>query len=235
MIDGLTPKVFALRHAPAQAWRNGGGVTHELLCGPSLAEGQWRYRISVAQIASDGAFSSFPGMQRHFAVLSGQGVDLTIDGIVHRLQCTSAALSFSGQSEVMCRLIDGPSLDLNFMVALGAQPEPHDRRANLERRSGLHALSSGQAFNFDAPGLAQAASSQASSTQALRCGGLFTTTSGTCHWQGQHSASSKPLGKHELLWFADVPESLSFTALHASSYPATVAWAMHLHSSESPS
>jgi environmental stress-induced protein Ves len=40
-------------------WKNGGGVTRELLAWPG--GGDWQVRISVAEIEADGPFSSFPG------------------------------------------------------------------------------------------------------------------------------------------------------------------------------
>ena len=68
---------------PGQAWRNGAGVTRELLARPSAAD--WRVRVSVADIDRDGPFSAYPGVERWFTVLKGTGVDLAIDGQVRRL------------------------------------------------------------------------------------------------------------------------------------------------------
>ena len=59
---------------PPQPWRNGGGVTRELLAWPD--GGDWRVRVSVADIDADGPFSAFPGVERWFAVLEGAGVAL---------------------------------------------------------------------------------------------------------------------------------------------------------------
>ena len=41
-------------------WRNGGGVTRELLAWPS--PGDWALRISVAEVERDGPFSRYPGV-----------------------------------------------------------------------------------------------------------------------------------------------------------------------------
>ena len=57
-------------------WRNGGGVTRELLTWPPLSGDDWAVRVSVATIDKDGPFSAFPGIQRWFAVLDGAGVQL---------------------------------------------------------------------------------------------------------------------------------------------------------------
>jgi environmental stress-induced protein Ves len=97
-----------------QPWRNSGGRTRELLAWPESSN--WAFRISVADIEADGAFSIFPGVQRWFAVLEGAGVELTIDGFPKRLTRNAAPLRFSGASVTTCRLLDGPTLDLNLML-----------------------------------------------------------------------------------------------------------------------
>ena len=63
--------VVALMSAAPQPWRNGGGVTRELLAGRTE---DWSVRLSVADIERDGPFSAFAGVDRWFAVLSGAGV-----------------------------------------------------------------------------------------------------------------------------------------------------------------
>jgi environmental stress-induced protein Ves len=98
----------------AQPWRNGGGVTRELLARPDAAA--WRLRVSVADVAADGPFSVFPGVTRWFAVLEGAGVVLTIDGVEHRCVAGGEALAFAGKAVTQCRLIDGPTRDLNLML-----------------------------------------------------------------------------------------------------------------------
>ena len=103
-----------LGHATPQRWRNGGGWTRELLAWPDA--GDWRVRVSVADIESDGPFSSFPGVQRFFAVLDGAGVELTIDGVAQRVKRDEEAVRFAGSAQTSCRLLDGPIRDLNLMV-----------------------------------------------------------------------------------------------------------------------
>jgi uncharacterized protein len=110
----MTPRLIVLAATPPQPWRNGGGVTRELLAWP--AGGQWQVRVSVAEIETDGPFSPFPGVERWFAVLEGGGVLLTIAGAEHRCRAGDPPLSFSGESAVDCRLLRGPSRDLNLML-----------------------------------------------------------------------------------------------------------------------
>ena len=100
--------------AAPQPWRNGGGVTRELLAWPTA--GEWRVRISVADIETDGPFSAYPGVSRWFAVLKGAGVELNVDGALHRVTRNAAPLAFAGDATTTCRLIDGPTRDLNLML-----------------------------------------------------------------------------------------------------------------------
>ncbi len=55
---------------PATPWKNGGGVTREIVCQPpgaGLAAFDWR--VSIATIASDGPFSLFAGIDRVITLL----------------------------------------------------------------------------------------------------------------------------------------------------------------------
>jgi environmental stress-induced protein Ves len=100
--------------APVQLWRNGGGVTRELLAWPDVDD--WRVRISVADIKADGPFSTYPGVQRWFTVLLGGGVALTIAGAERLCRIGDEPFAFPGESPASCRLIAGVSRDLNLML-----------------------------------------------------------------------------------------------------------------------
>ena len=115
-----------LQDTPAQPWRNGGGSTRELLAWP--VDVPWQVRVSVAAITSDGPFSSFPGIERWFAVLSGAGVVLDLPQGLREITCADAPLRFEGEAAPACRLIDGPTLDLNLMAQRTAG-QPLMRRA----------------------------------------------------------------------------------------------------------
>jgi environmental stress-induced protein Ves len=108
-----------LHAAAAQPWRNGGGLTRELLAWPPASPGApaaWTVRVSVADIASDGPFSAFPGLRRGFAVLEGAGVVLALQAGERRLAAGDDVLLFDGAEAPGCRLVDGPTRDLNLMV-----------------------------------------------------------------------------------------------------------------------
>ena len=55
-------------------WKNGGGVTREIAAHPPEAglDG-FDWRLSMADVASDGPFSAFPGIDRTLTVIEGAG------------------------------------------------------------------------------------------------------------------------------------------------------------------
>jgi environmental stress-induced protein Ves len=110
----VQPLLVRTADVPARPWKNGGGVTRELLALPEGSD--WRVRISVADVASDGPFSTFAGVDRWFAALDGAGVELTIDGNAQRVTADDDAVAFAGAAQTRCRLIDGPTRDLNLML-----------------------------------------------------------------------------------------------------------------------
>lgn len=131
--------LISLSEAPAAPWRNGGGVTRELAAGPARED--WAWRISVADVTADGPFSHFPGVQRWFAVVRGEGVRLAVDGAVHEVVGTSAPLEFDGAAQVQSWLLAGPTQDLNLMV-------------HRERASGVMTrLAGGRCFTTAAEGV----------------------------------------------------------------------------------
>lgn len=112
--DGRVERVVRLADATPVPWRNGGGVTRELWCegeGPS----GFSVRLSVAEVAQDGPFSTFPGVDRVIAVLDGVGFELERPG-VHVRSAGHAPWAFAGEDAWECRLVDGPVRDFNVMV-----------------------------------------------------------------------------------------------------------------------
>jgi environmental stress-induced protein Ves len=186
-----------LIHAEAvapQAWRNGGGQTRELLAWPTASD--WRLRISRADIAASGPFSAFPGVQRWFVVLSGQGVVLHMPtpdrhALDHVLLPGHTPLHFDGGLAPGCTLVDGATQDLNLMARGG--------------QAGMLAV------EVDIPAAA-----------AWQCryamAGLYTACAG--HWTDGHQTVALPA--HSLLWLQRAPAA----AMHFTPAPgsATAAW-----------
>ena len=110
----MTPRIVRNIDVPAQRWRNGGGLTRELLTWPDAND--WQIRISVADIDVDGPFSIFAGVERWFTVLQGAGVELSVGTALHRLVRGDAPLHFAGDLPAACRLLDSSTRDLNLML-----------------------------------------------------------------------------------------------------------------------
>lgn len=103
--------------APAVPWRNGGGVTRELLALPTSSD--WDLRLSVADIDSDGPFSTFLNVPRTFAVIDGQGVLLTWPEKSLTVKVGDAPIVFDGSHPPVSHLLAGPVRDLNLMCRNG--------------------------------------------------------------------------------------------------------------------
>lgn len=103
-------------------WKNGGGSTTELLIHPPGAtlDGGFLWRLSRADVAASGPFSSFPGVDRTLMLLAGNG--LALDHGEHgrqRLEGPFRPVSFSGDWATSGTLLDGPCRDFNIMTARG--------------------------------------------------------------------------------------------------------------------
>ncbi|WP_137174737.1 HutD family protein [Massilia sp. HP4] len=97
-------------------WKNGGGSTIEIAIGPNDANfDDFDWRVSMATIAEDGAFSQFPGVDRTLALVDGHGMTLQIDGEPALISQAEPVVAFDGSSEVQARLNRGPTLDFNVM------------------------------------------------------------------------------------------------------------------------
>lgn len=116
-------QLIHLADVAATPWKNGGGLTRDLLLWPPGAADAWQLRISVAEVAQSGPFSAYPFVARWFCVLQGAGVVLHFNE-GHEKQITltpdSPPLHFDGALAPGCELVAGPTLDLNLMARQGA-------------------------------------------------------------------------------------------------------------------
>ena len=99
-------------------WKDGGGWTSEVAVRPGEGD-EFAWRISIAEIETDGDFSRFPGVDRSILVLDGPGMILDVAGAAVDLRANGPALAFSGEDAVHCRLPAGPNRDFNVMTRRG--------------------------------------------------------------------------------------------------------------------
>ena len=113
----MTLRVVHCDEVAPQPWKNGGGLTRELLAWPAAGThgNDWALRISVADIRAGGPFSAYAGIERWFAVLEGAGVRLVLPDGKRCVEAGDAPLQFAGEAAPPCELLDGPTRDLNLM------------------------------------------------------------------------------------------------------------------------
>jgi hypothetical protein len=93
-------------------WKNGGGITHEIARADDAGRLIWR--LSIAEVASDGPFSAFPGLTRILTVIAGAGLVLrSPEGVM--VAEPFAPLRFSGDLGVSAERIAGDVRDLNLI------------------------------------------------------------------------------------------------------------------------
>lgn len=111
-------KIVRASEYKTMPWKNGGGVTVEIAIHPPGASvNAFDWRISMATVAQDGPFSSFPGIDRTLAIIKGNGMALAIAG--HEpvpLTTKSTPLPFAADVPVDATLMDGAIVDLNVMT-----------------------------------------------------------------------------------------------------------------------
>ena len=98
-------------------WKNGGGLTREILkVPPDAAAFDWR--LSLATIEQPGPFSAFDGYDRTLVLIRGAGVELDFGSEGRAvLRAPGQLAAFDGGWATSCTLIDGPSSDLNLIVS----------------------------------------------------------------------------------------------------------------------
>jgi uncharacterized protein len=114
-------KIIRASSCRTTPWKNGSGATTEIAAEPpgaSLDTFDWR--VSVASVAVDGPFSTFPGIERTLAVIGGKGLLLKIGGnAAVSLERGSLPISFNGDVSTSARLTEGEITDLNVMTRRG--------------------------------------------------------------------------------------------------------------------
>lgn len=108
------PRVLPSHLYRRERWKNQHGWTREIARWPP--EGEWNWRMSIAEIEEDAPFSRFEGIERELVLLSGNGLRLRFgDGDACELMPPHDRLRFAGEREVHGELLDGPTQDFNLM------------------------------------------------------------------------------------------------------------------------
>ena len=113
----LTPRQYK-----TMPWKNGGGMTTEILAEPN-ATGGHLWRLSIAEVAQSGPFSDFSGYDRTIMLIEGVGFTLNFDpkdSPAKRLDRPYEPFPFDGGWKTDCTLIEGPVRDFNLMAAKDA-------------------------------------------------------------------------------------------------------------------
>jgi environmental stress-induced protein Ves len=100
-------------------WRNGMGVSWDIASDPPEVE-DFGWRFAIARIDADVPFSHYPGVDRIFTLIAGEGLDLDFAGgpglAVDRLFVPHA---YPCDVQTFCRLRHGPCRALNLFTRRG--------------------------------------------------------------------------------------------------------------------
>ena len=118
-------------------WRNGMGVSWEIASHKEQGASEFSWRFAKARIDRDVPFSIYPGMDRVFMQISGNGLDLEFEG-GHVLQVHESNVphAFACDIPLNCKLGGGPCFDLNLFTARGV----YEAQASVLRLSGMETL-----------------------------------------------------------------------------------------------
>jgi environmental stress-induced protein Ves len=126
----------------AVAWKNGGGLTHEVAVHPPGSDlDSFDWRVSLAEVRQGGPFSVFPGVDRHLALISGR-LELSIAGRdALTLAPDSLPLVFAGDVPASAAPVQAPVRDLNVMT----------RRGRCQARLTRHSVAGATTAKLEAP------------------------------------------------------------------------------------
>jgi len=100
-----------------QPWRNGMGATTELASAPRPGGAPgFLWRLSIADVATDGAFSIFPDIDRVITVIEGAGMTLDAGTNGRHVLEPFKPFAFPGEWPIDGFLKAGPVRDFNLMV-----------------------------------------------------------------------------------------------------------------------
>ncbi|HLB33080.1 MAG: hypothetical protein A3F67_08990 [Verrucomicrobia bacterium RIFCSPHIGHO2_12_FULL_41_10] len=122
----MNTQIITPQEWQTQPWKNGGGVTHELISEKDAKGILWR--VSIAEVRQNGPFSLFPGIDRIILLLEGAGFSLKFQESqsVKNINYHYEPFSFAGEEMIECALLGGSVRDFNVMTRRG------DLRATVE-------------------------------------------------------------------------------------------------------
>lgn len=107
-------------------WKNGRGTAHRVTVSPARAGyDTLDWHVSRPEIAADGPFSSYPGLDRQFMLVDGKGLTLRMRtgpdaaDFEQSIATPLEPFAFRGEWDVECRLHDGPVQVFNVMTRRG--------------------------------------------------------------------------------------------------------------------
>jgi len=110
-------QIYSPENFRSMPWRNGLGHTIELLAEYLPESTEFAWRLSMADVVSDGRFSDFSDYDRTLLLLQGDGITLNhgngkSDQLIEPLQVAR----FSGEAKTEASLHVGPIKDFNVMT-----------------------------------------------------------------------------------------------------------------------
>jgi len=129
---GRVPRILTPAEFRSQPWKNGGGVTHEIVRWPDPAAGGvatggdragdvYEIRISIADDRTPGPFSRFPGYRRWSFLAAAAPIVLDVAGTVHELVALGDHVEVGGDVAITCALPAGPTRLFNILVRDGVE------------------------------------------------------------------------------------------------------------------
>ena len=111
----MKAQIFGPADFREMPWANGKGSTVELRrC--DAWDGAMLWRLSMAAVVEDGAFSIFDGIERNLTVIEGPGFDLVVEGL-HLRDAPLVPVAFAGDLPVRAQNVVAAAIDFNVMVA----------------------------------------------------------------------------------------------------------------------
>ncbi len=102
----------------AVPWVNGGGSTRVIAEDAAANDGEWTYRVSVADLTGAQPFSPFPGVHRHLTFLGPGTLEISVNDVVTTLQ-PCEEITFEGEDAVRSEPSAHAARDLNVMSRRG--------------------------------------------------------------------------------------------------------------------